>query len=219
MGAALMVHPVVQGEFLARIASKYGFTDPMVIWNRPENKVLRDSGRTPTTLAPGDKLFVPELTVRELSKGTETRHRLVVKQSTHRLRVALQRFGARPAAGMSCTVRLGGETKTVKTDGEGKLEVDLPSGAELGELEIDAPDTDFDRLKIPIRVGHLDPIVEISGQEARLNNLGYRAGTAGDRNAPAFRSAVEEFQCDEKLPVDGVCGVRTQAKLKQVHGC
>lgn len=34
-----------------------------------------------------------------------------------------------------------------------------------------------------------------------------------------FLSAVEEFQCDHGLAVDGKCGPATQAKLKQVHGC
>ena len=34
-----------------------------------------------------------------------------------------------------------------------------------------------------------------------------------------FLSAVEEFQCDHGLGVDGKCGPATQAKLKQVHGC
>jgi peptidoglycan hydrolase-like protein with peptidoglycan-binding domain len=35
----------------------------------------------------------------------------------------------------------------------------------------------------------------------------------------AFRSAVEEFQCDHGLTVDGDCGAQTQAKLLSVHGC
>ena len=34
-----------------------------------------------------------------------------------------------------------------------------------------------------------------------------------------FLSAIEEFQCDHGLVVDGKCGPATQAKLKQVHGC
>jgi hypothetical protein len=29
---------------------------------------------------------------------------------------------------------------------------------------------------------------------------------------------VEEFQCDQRLVVDGVMGPGTQAKLKQAHG-
>jgi peptidoglycan hydrolase-like protein with peptidoglycan-binding domain len=52
----------------------------------------------------------------------------------------------------------------------------------------------------------------------RLNNLGYRAGDTTDANDSAFKSAVEEFQCDYALAVDGICGPNTQGKLKDVHG-
>jgi hypothetical protein len=38
-------------------------------------------------------------------------------------------------------------------------------------------------------------------------------------NKALFLSAVEEFQCDHGLGVDGKCGPATQAKLKQIHGC
>ena len=40
-----------------------------------------------------------------------------------------------------------------------------------------------------------------------------------EENKALFLSAVEEFQCDHGLVVDGKCGPTTQAKLKQVHGC
>jgi hypothetical protein len=48
--------------------------------------------------------------------------------------------------------------------------------------------------------------------------------SSGDTASPVdlialqFRSAVEEFQCDNQLTVDGKCGPNTQAKLKAVHG-
>ena len=36
-----------------------------------------------------------------------------------------------------------------------------------------------------------------------------------------LQDAVEEFQCDYMGPdaVYGVCGIHTQAKVKEVHGC
>ena len=72
---------------------------------------------------------------------------------------------------------------------------------------------------MPTRIGHLDPVEEPSGQMARLTNLGYYLGPEGEIDAHQLRSAIEEFQCDHSLPVDGKCGSQTQAKLKQVHGC
>jgi hypothetical protein len=72
--------------------------------------------------------------------------------------------------------------------------------------------------ELGLKLGHLDPVEEISGQVWRLNNLGYRAGDTTDANDSAFKSAVEEFQCDYALAVDGICGPNTQGKLKDVHG-
>ncbi len=55
-----------------------------------------------------------------------------------------------------------------------------------------------------------------------LLNLGYLAGPFGGRsdeeNRMMFLSAIEEFQCDHGLVVDGKCGPGTQAQLKQIHG-
>jgi peptidoglycan hydrolase-like protein with peptidoglycan-binding domain len=99
-----------------------------------------------------------------------------------------------------------------------QIEQQIPKRAENGALTIEDDRSPFG-VEVPIKVGHLDPVDEVSGQRARLNNLGYNAG---ERAAPAelqFRSAVEEFQCDYDLTVDGVCGPQTQAKLLEVHGC
>jgi hypothetical protein len=77
----------------------------------------------------------------------------------------------------------------------------------------------FDNTPIPFKIGDLDPVLETSGQVARLNNLGYFAGDLSNPDPATFQSAVEEFQCDKSLTVDGICGPATQAKLSQVHGC
>ena len=81
------------------------------------------------------------------------------------------------------------------------------------------PQTPLEAISIAIRIGHLDPVEETSGQEARLNNLGYAATGGVEKDPDALRSAIEEFQCDHGLTVDGICGAKTQNKLKEVHGC
>jgi peptidoglycan hydrolase-like protein with peptidoglycan-binding domain len=65
----------------------------------------------------------------------------------------------------------------------------------------------------------LDPIDILAGQKERLNNLGYFAGDPQTEADEDFRSAVEEFQCDHGLTVDGVLGANTKSRLKQVYGC
>lgn len=55
----------------------------------------------------------------------------------------------------------------------------------------------------------------ISGQSGRLTNLGYFSGDVNQPEPADFKSAVEEFQCDHGLAVDGICGPITQASLRR----
>jgi hypothetical protein len=72
-------------------------------------------------------------------------------------------------------------------------------------------------LDLVLLVGHLRPAKTREGQNARLLNLGYLL-SEDDDDEESFRSAIEEFQCDNKLQIDGKCGPKTQAKLLSVHG-
>jgi hypothetical protein len=210
---------VRQGDVLAEIARRHGFTDESVIWNHPRNEPLRRAGRTPALLAPGDQLFVPDRAVRLLDRGTNARHTVKVRRQQLRLRLTLQRLGGVPLGGAACVVRFAGtEPTTLATDGSGALAIELAPGTTAGTLEIRSPGSRFDGTTIRLHIGHLDPVTTVTGQEARLNNLGYRAGASGERDDEDFRSAVEEFQCDTGLAVDGVCGPATQARLVTVHG-
>jgi uncharacterized Zn-binding protein involved in type VI secretion len=133
-------------------------------------------------------------------------------------RVVLQTLGGKPLAGTEVVVHLGQTAEPAVTDGSGKLEVTLAPGVVKGDIVLQGKGTTLHGVTIPFTIGTLAPADTILGQEARLNNLGYRAGTTADASSLPFRSAVEEFQCDEKLPVDGKCGPATQSKLRSVHG-
>ena len=86
------------------------------------------------------------------------------------------------------------------------------------KLQLRDSEIPFERL-IAIQIGDLDPVDESSGQVARLANLGYYRGPVDKVDPDEFKSAVEEFQCENSLTVDGKIGPKTQAKLKTVHGC
>src|SRR5262249_52106618 len=97
------------------------------------------------------------------------------------------------------------------TDDAGKLAKVIPGLAEDAMLEIQG-------VQIPIKIGHLDPVDKASGQQGRLNNLGYDAGVVGETDEEKFRSAVEEFQCDHGITVTVGDDAGTQAQLKEGHG-
>jgi N-acetylmuramoyl-L-alanine amidase len=212
-------YTVQQGDHLSKIAKDNGFTDYTVIWNHPENADLKKQRQNPNVLLPGDQIFVPDMEEKQESGATDKRHTFTVDKKILKLRLVLEDIYEKPIAGAQCALLVGDQTFQVTTDGQGKLEQEIPLDSTEAFLAIRGDQTPFANEVIAIKIGHLDPIDELSGQIARLNNLGYFPGNLDGSDADAFQSAVEEFQCDHGLKVDGDCGPKTQAKLKEVHGC
>ena len=212
------VHTVTQGEHLSRIARQYGFTDYRSIWDRPENAKLKSARQNPNVLLPGDQLFIPDRELREEPRHTDLRHRFQVTRRKLKLAIVLEDMYERPIAVAPYELRIEGDTRSLTTSGDGRLEREIAPDAESASIVVRDAQTPASNSAIPVKIGHLDPVDHVSGQAARLNNLGYFPPVDGT-DAEALRSAVEEFQCDHGLAVDGKCGPATQAKLKQVHGC
>lgn len=227
-------HVVEQGQHLALIARQHGFPNWEPIWNAPENASLRDERKNPNILLPGDVLFIPDKVAKEESRATEKRHKFVVQGQKLTVRIALHGLDNKPLGGHECALVVGTDTKEFATGSDGILEREIPADADAGTLIDGGPPPSAGQVRvlreIPFRIGRLDPATEVSGEVARLNNLGYTAGDVPDhalsvaeadevKASITYRSAVEEFQCDFKLKIDGVCGRATQAKLVEVHGC
>jgi hypothetical protein len=213
-----MIHIVKQGEHLSGIAKHYGFTDFKTIWDRPENAELKEKRKNPNILYPGDKLFVPDKEEKEESGETEERHHFKLKGTPLLLRLVIKDLGHKPLANTPCELHVEGRVHELTTDDGGQIEQPISKDAKEGFLLFKDPQTPFDRV-LPIKIGHLDPVEELSGQKARLNNLGYDTGPMDETDDEKFQWAVQEFQCDEQLTVDGACGPKTQARLKERHGC
>ncbi len=212
-------YTVKQGDYLSSIAAVNGFSDYLTIWNDPNNADLKSQRENPNVLFPGDQLFIPDLTQRTESRSTDQRHQFTLRKPDLKLRLVVEDLYEKPIANAQCQLIIEGKTRNVVTDDLGKIEEDIPPTAHNALLVISDPQTPFRDVQIPIKIGSLDPVDELSGMKIRLNNLGYFAGDPATAEDDQFRSAVEEFQCDHGLVVDGKCGKNTQAKLKQVHGC
>lgn len=219
----MSTHIVVQGEHLSGIAKKYGFTSYKPIWDHPQNAALKKERQNPNVIFPGDKVFIPEVRSKEVGRSTGQAHRFVLKSDKLQLRLVLEDLYEKPIDNAECELVIEGQTFKLKTDAKGKVEQQIAPDVHAATLTIKDPRTPQNGITIPIRIGDMDPVDKVSGQKARLNNLGYFAGPIEGRteqeNQALFLSAVEEFQCDHGLGVDGKCGAATQAKLKQVHGC
>jgi N-acetylmuramoyl-L-alanine amidase len=212
-------YTIQQGDHISKIAKAFGFSDYRTIWDHPANTDLKQKRQNPNVLFPGDTVFIPDRELREESASTDKRHRYKMDKPTLKLRLTLEDVYEKAIANAPCNLALGSDTRNIKTDASGRIEEDISPDVHEAQLTIQDPQTPFQDVTIPIRIGDLDPVDEVSGQIARLNNLGYFAGEISRRDDQAFHSAVEEFQCDHGLTVDGKCGPITQAKLKQVHGC
>ena len=226
------IHTVVQGEHLSHIARKYGFTSFRPIWRAGENAELREKRKTPDVLFPGDQVFIPDKGIREEPRPTDQRHRFVKEGETLLLRIVLKGFRDEALRGHQGTLQVESDGKDFTLNADGLVERQIGPTAETGLLldKGKAAALAEAQRELHLKIGHLDPVDELSGQIARLNNLGYNAGVlpsrpltpreeAELRASMAFRSAVEEFQCDAGLVVDGKCGKQTQAKLVSTHGC
>ena len=197
-------YSVRQGDHLSSIAKVFGFSDYQTIWDDPNNAALKQQRQNPNVLLPGDSLYIPDRQQRVESRSTDQKHPFVLKTKPLKLRLVLEDLYEEPIANASCLLILGGDTIHLTTDGNGKIEHVIQPDTQDATLVIqDVAQTPVNNTPIVINIGHLDPVDEISGQIARLNNLGY---FAGDPNRPdqamVFKSAVEEFQCDASLTVD-----------------
>jgi hypothetical protein len=211
---------VQQGDYISKIAADNGFTDFNTIWNDGANAQLKAQRETPNVLMPGDKLHIPDKEVRTESRPTDATHEFVLSGKPLKLRLVIHDMEDKPVSGKPCDLKVTGspDVSPLSTDGSGMAEREIKPDAQAGTFKLKDAGLPID-LDLTLKIGHLDPVDKITGQKGRLNNLGYDAGEVNEDVTLQFKSAVEEFQCDQKLSVDGDCGKNTQAKLKQVHGC
>jgi hypothetical protein len=219
------IHIVQQGEHLPELARKYGFTDFTVIWDLAENSQLNQD-RHPNVLYPGDKIFIPDKQIRQDSGQTEKRHRFRLKGKPIKLWIRVQDQHAQPVAEAPCTVCVEREVQNTETNRKGLVGRKIKPTDKDGNFAVYAFGIDA-----PIRIGHMDPVGETSGYKARLNNLGYNAGPMDEEESAGLterdkaerrirlQMAIEQFQADNDLKVEGICNEETQARLKDAHGC
>jgi hypothetical protein len=211
---------VQQGDYVSKIAAEKGFSDYKTIWDHGQNAALKSKRQTSNILLPGDKLFIPDKEARTEVRTTDAKHEFVLSGKPLKLRVVVHDMEDKPVSGKPCDLKVTGspDVTPLSTDGSGMVEREINKDAAAGTLKLKDAGLPID-LDLTLQIGHLDPVDAITGQKARLNNLGYDAGEVNEEVTLRFKSAVEEFQCDQKITVDGDCGKGTQDKLKKAHGC
>jgi N-acetylmuramoyl-L-alanine amidase len=211
-------HIVRQGECLSVIATRYGFTDWKYLYNHPENRELRKKRPNPNILFPGDVIQIPEQRTKEEQTATGQLHRFVVKSLKKQLRIVFKTPKGEILDNEVYTIEFdSGRVKSGKTGGDGLLKEPVEPGESKATLEIDGH-------TIKLHLGHLNPTGDVvqddlSGIQARLNNLGYTAGPNDGIYGRNTRSAIALLQADEDLKINGLPDEETLAKLEELHGC
>lgn len=201
---------VRQGEYLAKIAFEQGF-DADKVWKHEKNKGLRETGRSPDELAPGDVLFIPNDGPARTKVQLEADNHVgtTVPRVTLHLAICV---GDDLVTGTPFEVRGAGFEAKGVTTADGGVEISVPVTARDCELLI--PDED---LVLAVAVGGLDPVAERSGELQRLTNLGCLPGDAFDDDGAVARG-IRLFQRSRGLPLTGAMDHDTREALATGHG-
>lgn len=199
-------HRVQQGECLTSIAEQYGFYW-QTLWNAPENARLRDLGRHPNVLHPGDEVVIPDKRMTSYMRPTGARHTWKVKGIPAKLRLRLL-WDDEPRQNEPFVLTLdGGTVIRGNTDGDGRIDVTIPPDAMRATLRVGTGERVEE---FSLNLGHLDPIEQESGVRARLENLGF-----GDTGV--LSDAVRSFQRSQGMEPTGELDAVTRSRILGHH--
>jgi N-acetylmuramoyl-L-alanine amidase len=236
-------YEVEQGECIGSIAYEHGFFW-QTLWDDPHNAKLKQRRKDSNVLKEGDVVHIPDLTLRQEFSATEQLHRFQLKGVPAKLRVRVlqaeeaaspeprdwdEEFepvdppepppppagGGKPRANASYRLCVDGVWTSGTTKSDGLIECSIPPNAMEARLVLD-PGTAKETVTL-LKLGHLDPVEEVSGVQARLNNLGFSCGPVDGVLGPRTRRALKGFQGSAGLEATGDLDDKTRQKLRQTH--
>lgn len=211
------IHTVQPGDCIASIAHAYGFADAAAIFDHPDNADLKQKRKDMHVLHPGDRVAVPERADKQRDCATGKQHKFKVKLPRVKLHLVLVGHDGQAMSGKQYKLVVGGRTIPGTTTGDGAVEAEIPADATDGTLFLKLRDDDeTDGFPFPLQIGHLDPIEEISGVQARLENSGFHCG--GETSlGPKTRAALMGFQKKMGIEPTGDLDDDTRQQLQSLH--
>jgi N-acetylmuramoyl-L-alanine amidase len=212
-------YAVRQGDCLSSIAETFGFGDFETIYQHPENAGFRKKRPNPNIICPGDVLFIPDLETKQHVVATDQKHSFVLKRAQVRLRLRLEDDLHRPYKETKYQLRIGQKYWRGSTNGSGMVNHEIPADAVDGEITIFPSGLPEDSgYTFLLHLGHLDPVEEDAGVDARLLNLGYGpVETEGSLSDAERADALKQFQADHGLQASGELTDETRSKLRERH--
>ena len=206
-------HTVIPGDSMASLAKRYGFIWEQ-LWDHPNNKELADLRQNPNTLMSGDVVFIPDIEPKSVDVTMEQRFRYRRKGIPSKLTLQLKENGE-PRADIPYTIELDDSTiLDGRTDADGFVKASVQPERKWGIVRVDGR---WGPEEYTVRLGHLDPIDEISGVQQRLSNLGADCPTTGEMDDKT-KAALTNFQARHKLDKTGEIDDATRQKLLEECG-
>jgi len=213
------LHSIKQGECLSSIAHLYGFDDWKIIYDDPANAEFKQKHPNPNVIFTGEQLTIPDLVPGGKKGATGKKHSFELKTDQTLFRVIVQDINDEAFKAKSYKITIGAlPPLTGKTDGNGKIEVEIDPAVENARLEVFIHGDNDPPVIWDLLLGHLDPVTKTSGQQARLNNLAFESGPVDNIHGPITDGAIRRFQKKFGLQVDGIAGSKTRPKLEEVYG-
>lgn len=204
-------HRCRQGECVSSLALDNGhFWN--TIWSHSANAELKRRRGNPNVLLPGDWVHVPDKRPREESGNTDQHHKFLRRGERAKLRLRIM-DGYEARANLPYRLTVDGQTYEGTTDADGRLECSIPGNARTGRLHVGDDAEDY-----ILELGAVDPVSEVSGVQARLNNLGFDCGPVDGIWGPKTETALCAFQIAEGLEPTGEPDQASRAKLLEKHG-
>ncbi len=158
---------------------------------------------------------MPDLRLKDESAGTENKHRFKRKGVPSKLCLVLKRNG-KPRAHLPYLLDVDGQRFSGQTNAQGRLEHPLIPNAKQAQLLI--RETGKPEETIVLQLGHLDPIEEVSGVQARLKNLGFYGGEVNGQLDKETTEAIVAFQKTSGLPETGRIDQQLRDNLQMEFG-
>ena len=211
-------HEVKQGDTIIKIAHQKGFRNWETIWQHGKNAELRNKRSNPNILFPGDKVFIPDKEPKEHNCATNKRHTFIVPTLVTHVRIILEDVSGNPYDSKDYKLTVDEEDFNGKTDSSGLMEEEVPVGAKEGKLTLWPDENDLSKVMTwSLKIGHLDPIDEVSGAQARLNNLGFDCGEVTGELNDQTKQAIIAFQKHCGLDSTGDVDDKTKKALLEKH--
>ena len=177
-----------------------------------DNQQLKQERKNPNVLFPGDVVFVPERRAKEEDGTTEAKHRFRKKGLLSKVTLVLKDEDGNPRADADYSIEINGQWYSGKTNSQGELEQAIPPDVRKGKLVVHSDGEELD-----LKFGSLDPVSEMSGVQARLNNLGFFCEVSGTLDEHTHE-AILAFQEVHGLRATGELDDSTRQQLEQEHG-